>query len=127
MRISDWSSDVCSSDLAAARPLRQIEHLEQRRLARARCAGEEIEAARLEVEADVGEDLGIGTIAQADAVEFDHRAAGTHRGGVGHGVTPARSCASKGPRSRGAGPLLRLPAARLSTKDKAREIGRAHA
>src|SRR3546814_9963980 len=107
MRISDWSSDVCSSDLAAARPLRQIEHLEQRRLARARCAGEEIEAARLEVEADVGEDLGIGTIAQADAVEFDHRAAGTHRGGVGNGVTRARSCASRGPRNRGAGPLIR--------------------
>src|SRR3546814_114606 len=129
MRISDWSSDVCSSDLqilaeqaddATARPLREIEHLEQRRLARTRGAGEEIEAARLKVEADVREYLGIGTIAQPNAVEFDHRAAGAHRGHVGHDVTPLRSCACTGPRNRGAGPLIRLPVARLSTEDKAR-------
>src|SRR3546814_4986261 len=42
----------------SARPLREIEHLQERRLARTRGAGQEIEAAGLEVEADIAQHLG---------------------------------------------------------------------
>src|SRR3546814_16544589 len=57
---------------APARPLREIEHPQQRGLARARRAGEEIKAPRLEVEADVAQHFAIGTIAQPDIFEFNH-------------------------------------------------------
>src|SRR3546814_4032250 len=127
MRISDWSSDVCSSDLqaeilkddadtaaesgqavarhraqilaeqahdAAARPLREIEHPKQRGLARARCAGQEIKAARLKVEADVAQHLAVGTVAQPDIVELDHRAAGARGPRVRHDVSRGRAGAA---------------------------------
>src|SRR3546814_8074920 len=61
MRISDWSSDVCSSDLmAAAEPdigegrMRAVEHSQFRRLIR-RNVGDELSANRLPARARAGE------------------------------------------------------------------------
>ena len=65
---------VEQADHAAARPQRQIEQLQQRRLAGAGRAGEEIEAARLQREGQVRQGLGAGAVAQADIVELDDRA-----------------------------------------------------
>src|SRR3546814_8571316 len=62
VRISDGSSDVCSSDL--------IEQPKQRGLARAARAGEEIERAGLEREADVGQRLRAGAVAQPHIFEL---------------------------------------------------------
>ena len=58
------------ADPAPRRPLRQIEQLEQRGFARARRAGEEIEAPAGQPELEVAQDLGARAKAQADAVEF---------------------------------------------------------
>src|SRR3546814_18717101 len=59
------------ADDAPAGPLGEVEQLQQRRLARARRAGQEIETAAGERKADVGPRLAIQTIAQADISELD--------------------------------------------------------
>src|SRR3546814_19126697 len=59
------------ADDAPAGPLGEVEQLQQRRLARARRAGQEIETAAGERKADVGQRLAIQTIAQADIFELD--------------------------------------------------------
>jgi hypothetical protein len=53
--------------------LREIEKLQQRGLARARGAGEEVKAALAELEIEVAQDLGTGAVAQSYAVEFNDR------------------------------------------------------
>src|SRR3546814_15478909 len=55
---------------APARPLREIEQPKQRGLARAARAGEEIERAGLEREADVGQRLRAGAVAQPHIFEL---------------------------------------------------------
>ena len=57
-------------DAAARRPLGEIEQLEQRGLARARRAGEEIEAAAAQAEVEIAQHFGARAVAQADAIEF---------------------------------------------------------
>ena len=58
------------ADAAARRALGEVQQLEQRGLARARRAGEEIEAARRQPEVEVAQHFGARAVAQADAVEF---------------------------------------------------------
>src|SRR3546814_19569849 len=58
------------ADDAPAGPLGEVEQLQQRRLARARRAGQEIETAAGERKAYVGQRLAIQTIAQADICEL---------------------------------------------------------
>src|SRR3546814_16183077 len=60
MRISDWSSDVCSSDLAVERAGGgRIEGVDrQRRFARARDAGDAGEGAERELRIDIPEVVG---------------------------------------------------------------------
>ena len=58
------------ADHPARRALRQIQQLEQRRLARARRAGEEIEAPARQREADVAQRLRAGAIAQPHILEL---------------------------------------------------------
>lgn len=60
-------------DDAATGALGEVEELQQRRLARARRAGQEIEAAAMQREADVGQRFAVQTIAQADIFELDDR------------------------------------------------------
>ena len=62
-------------DQAAARPLGEVEELEERGLARARRAGEEVEAAVAQREAEVRQRLRSRAIAQPDIVELDDAAA----------------------------------------------------
>jgi hypothetical protein len=57
-------------DAAARRTLGQIEHLEQRRLARTGRAGEEIKSPLREAEAQVRQRLGAGAVSQADILEL---------------------------------------------------------
>ncbi len=57
-------------DEPAAGPLREIEKLEQRGLASPRGAGEEIKAAGIQREADVGQRLRARAIAQTDILEL---------------------------------------------------------
>src|SRR5690606_11344166 len=64
-------------DEAAARPLGEVEQPEQRGLSRARRAGQEIEGAGIEHEADVRQRLRAGSVAQTDILEL-HDA--RHRG-----------------------------------------------
>jgi hypothetical protein len=61
------------ADDAAARPLGKVEELQERGLSRARCAGQEIEAAAMQGEADVRQRFTVQTIAQADIFELDDR------------------------------------------------------
>ena len=61
------------ADPAARRALGEVEQFEQRGLARARRAGEEIEAAAAQPEVEVAQHLGAGAVAQAHPVEFDDR------------------------------------------------------
>src|SRR5690606_34229515 len=65
--------DVCAEhpDDPARGSLREVEHLQKRRLARAAGAGQEIEAARIKGECDVAQDFPLGPVAQADVVELD--------------------------------------------------------
>ena len=67
------------ADRTPARPLGEVEQLEQRGLARTGCAGEEIEGAFVQREAQVRERLGARPIAQPDILELDNRG---HRGAV---------------------------------------------
>src|SRR5690606_20519560 len=60
-------------DDPARRPLREIEQLEQRGLAGAARAGEEVEAPRIERERDVAQHLALGAVAQADVIELYDR------------------------------------------------------
>ena len=62
-------------DQAAARPLGEVEQFEQRGLAGARRAGEEVEAAVAQREAEVRQRLRPRAVAQADIVELDDAAA----------------------------------------------------
>src|SRR3546814_12261153 len=65
---------------APARPLREIEHPQQRGLARARRAGEAINAPRLQVDADDAQHFAFGTLAQPTLVQIEHPArAAAHR------------------------------------------------
>jgi hypothetical protein len=57
-------------DPAPRRPLREIEQLEQRGLARARRTGEEIEPAVVQPEVEIAQDLGPGSVPKPDAIEF---------------------------------------------------------
>src|SRR2546430_6346542 len=61
----DWSSDVCSSDL--------MDEAQQRRLAGTTRAGQEIEAATLQLERHVGQDWGAGVVTLPDMFEADHQ------------------------------------------------------
>ena len=63
---------VEQADAPARRPLGEVEQFQQRRLARARRPGEEIEAAAREPEIEVAQHFGIGAVAQPDAIEFDY-------------------------------------------------------
>src|SRR5438046_2279102 len=54
----------------ARRPLRKVEQLEKRSLTRAGWPGEEIEAAVVEPEVEVAQDLGPGSVPQPDAIEL---------------------------------------------------------
>ena len=63
------------ADQAAARAQREIEQLQQRGLAGARRAGEEIEAALAQRESEIGQGLGAGAVAQPDIFELDDRSA----------------------------------------------------
>ena len=58
-------------DHPARGPLRQIEQLEQRGLARAARPGQEVKAARKQRERDIAEHFAVGAIAQPDIVELD--------------------------------------------------------
>jgi len=58
-------------DDATAGPLREIEHLEQRRLARAGRAGQEIEAAALQREIEVRQGFPVRPVPQSDIFELD--------------------------------------------------------
>src|SRR6478735_12477266 len=60
-------------DAPARRPLCKIEELQERRFARARWAGEEIEAAGGQPEVQVTEHFRAGPVAKAYPVEFDDR------------------------------------------------------
>ena len=57
-------------DAAARRALREVEQPEQRGLARAGRAGEEIEAAAAKLEVEVAQHFGARAVTQADAIEF---------------------------------------------------------
>jgi hypothetical protein len=61
-------------DQATARPLGEVEQSQERRLARARGPGEEIESALAQREAEVRQRLRSGPVAKADIVELDDRA-----------------------------------------------------
>src|SRR3546814_1237812 len=86
MRISDWSSDVCSSDLSAAVPVpRVLDHRPHRHLAQFRSVEAELldqRAERAHRHAEVA-DVGIGgvlaTEGNADAAEDGDGAAMQHR------------------------------------------------
>ena len=59
-------------DQAAGRLQRQEQQPQQRGLAGARGAGEELEGVRLDAKAEVAQDLGPEAIAQSDVLESDH-------------------------------------------------------
>ncbi len=63
-------------DQAAAWPLGEVEELEERRLARTRGAGQEVEAALAQRKAEVRQRLGARAVAQAHIVELDDTACG---------------------------------------------------
>src|SRR3546814_7013444 len=88
MRISDWSSDVCSSDLKGDRDARQVLSLLHRRQGdrrqhRSRSTGQVLRQAR-----DAGCVRGHGGGAQGDR--------GGSEGGAGDGGVPARCSAQIG-------------------------------
>ena len=62
------------ADPAARRALREVEQFEQRGLARARRAGEEIELPRAKPEVEIAQHFAARAVAQANAVKFDDRA-----------------------------------------------------
>ena len=63
------------ADQAAAGAKREIEELQQRRLAGAGRAGEEVEAAFAQGEGEIGQGLGAGAVAQPDIFKLDDRSA----------------------------------------------------
>src|SRR3546814_12769940 len=107
MRISDWSSDVCSSDLA--RLLQAGEDLQHGRLAAAGGADQHDELAVLAVEAEVLED-GQRPVGLADAFDAD----------AGHVTSPSRRSARRDRKSVVEGKsgrvLVRLGGALIITK-----------
>src|SRR3546814_11939782 len=103
MRISDWSSDVCSSDLdedlAAVGLVEAVEDAHQRRLAGAVLADDAVDGSGLHRQADVAVRLhraeGLADVAQLDGQRcLVRRAAAGDICGGGQG----ESCRAPGPR-----------------------------
>ena len=61
------------ADQPTARPQGEIEQLQQRGLAGAGGAGEEVEAAVAQRESEIGQRFGAGAVAQPDIFELDDR------------------------------------------------------